>query len=102
MGKTVLKKAIDILCGKQSGNWGLNDYQFLNGGNFTPAVSSFIQKMLQAGAIPARNDLNDTLFVCSKNSDFKGMECLICKGGDYCSTDKNGIPFVHLGLVKCE
>ncbi|CAG2249494.1 unnamed protein product [Mytilus edulis] len=93
MGKTVLKKAIDILCGKQSGNWA-----FLNGGNFTPAVSSFIQKMLQAGAIPTRNDLNGTLFVCSKNSDFKGMECLIRKGGDYCSTDENGIPFVHLGL----
>ncbi|CAC5364197.1 unnamed protein product [Mytilus coruscus] len=85
MGKTVAEKAIDVLCGKRSetSNRGYQHYSSMNEYRFK-IVSSYVQKLLEAGVSPDPNDLNDALLMCAKKSDFKGMECLIRHGGDFC------------------
>ncbi|CAC5402825.1 unnamed protein product [Mytilus coruscus] len=103
MGKSIAEKAIDILCGKRSETSSLdyqyyssmNEYKFKN-------VSSCVQKLLEAGVSPDPNDLNDALLMCAKKSDFKGMECLIRHGGDFCKKDTNGSSVLHLCWLDCK
>lgn len=102
-GKTVIQKAIDILCEKPSKNRGMG-YQYhssMNGGRFK-TVSSHIQKLLEAGLTPDINDLNDALVMCAKNGDFKGMECFMLHGGDCGKIDENGKSILHMCWSDCK
>ncbi|XP_052065741.1 uncharacterized protein LOC127705457 [Mytilus californianus] len=92
--ETVLKSAFKILCGMGTSEWNYYDASLrVRRHNY---VSTYIQKMLKAGATPDPNDLNDALRVFAMRNDFRGLECLIRHGGDYRKTDENGKSILHL------
>lgn len=101
--KTVIQKAIAILCGKRDENLriGYQYYASISGSRFK-TVSSHVKKLLDAGLTLDLNDLNDALLMCAKKSDFKGMECFLLNGGDCCKTDENGKSILHLCWSDCK
>lgn len=101
MGQTSLIKALDILTGKRYGNLNSRDFCFISRRRLT-TVSSHIQKILKAGAILNQHDLNEAFIVCSKQSDFKGMECLIRHGGVYWKKDIYGTSLLHQCWLHCK
>lgn len=104
LNQTVMKRTIDMLCGKRGGYWNSEYY-------YDPSISlydkhkyfsKYVQKMLEAGAKPDQNDLNNALIMCAKKSDFRGIVCLIRYGGDYCKKDENRKSILHLCWSNCK
>lgn len=99
MGKTVMQKAIAILCGREKVNnypvnYNVSEHRF-------KTVSSHVQRLLEAGVTSDQKDLNDALIMCAKKSDFKGMECIIRHGGD-CNKDEYGKTVFNLCWLHCK
>lgn len=93
-----------MLCGRRSRYWNSDYYYDLSRSLYDrhQYFSRYVQKILEAGAKPDPNDLNNALMVCAKKSDFKGNACLMRYGGDYCKKDENGKSILHLCWLECK
>ncbi|CAC5378570.1 ANK [Mytilus coruscus] len=88
-GQTALDKAMHVFCNNKCSYVKENN----PGNNF---LMTFIQRLLDDGAVPDHDKLGKVLMKCAQLGDFKAMESLICHGAQLDYRNMSGQTVLHI------